>query len=371
MSLSWSEFTRWMSGSEATCGRGDNSTGPVRSLEGPDPYSALVAAVTSFVLRMGAVDDAPARLLGSRGDGLPIPLEGALGPPPGGELIWCYWMEAGFLVGAMDAVAACFQGRRRREAGWTNALGRLDLGPLRPLEQLLKSYVERENDRSTPRGRSDAYAAEYGLLLRVRSARWDPTLDRRSGVLNAFHRLLATAVHHHQQSDDRQSVPDVSPVLTSLREMNLLVVERPNDGTGRLAFDARCEMLVRQYLLALPEVGTFLGGLSNTPAPEPWMDSVSAVRHLMGIEGASVVHFADLARTAERLFQSVRRRHWTGGADENDASKWANGLRDDVFAYVNAYRNVTGVDLSAPPPRAPRTAHFRATPGPCDGAHGE
>ena len=60
------------------------------------------------------------------------------------ELIWSYWLEEGMQTQSINAVALRFQNRRRNGR---DPLARLEIDPLRPLNNLIWGYIQAEHTR--------------------------------------------------------------------------------------------------------------------------------------------------------------------------------------------------------------------------------
>lgn len=265
--------------------------------------------------------------------------------PVGCELIWSYWHEEGMLAKTVDLVAARFQNRSVGAA--TSALSRLDLDPLRPLSNLFWGWVADDYQRLTVRRRAAEYEFEYGLPLfgRSTSQRVRPA-ERRSQFLEAFHHLLHACHAYYKEADDTTVVADAFPVLNALREVHLLLAQGATNQFGDLPVTSRAEFMVMQWILARPEMRTFLGGRTMVPYAEPWMDRVDTMKALVGWPEATVTHFRDLAHFGEPIVLSIRWDNWNSITDRAYAGAWATSFRDAIQRYVHAYRAVTGVDLT-------------------------
>lgn len=265
--------------------------------------------------------------------------------PVGCELIWSYWHEEGMLPKTLDLIAARFQNRSVGAA--TAALSRLDLDPLRPLSNLFWGWVADDYQRLTVRRRAAEYEFEYGLPLFGRSTgqRVRPA-ERRSQFLEAFHHLLHACHAYYKEADDTTVVADAFPVLNALREVHLLLAQGATNQFGDLPVTSRAEFMVMQWILARPEMRTFLGGRTMVPYAEPWMDRVDTMKGLVGWPEATVTHFRDLAHFGEPIVLSIRWDNWNSITDRSYAGAWATSFRDSIQRYVHAYRAVTGVDLT-------------------------
>jgi hypothetical protein len=263
--------------------------------------------------------------------------------PPMLELIWSYWMEQGMLVQGINAVTLRFQNRMYPGR---DGLRRFDISPLRPLNNLLWGYVQREPDRLSLARRAYEYDHHYGLRLSGQAVPSMQPADSRTQFLEAFHRLLVEAMQYYQLSMNTTMQADAFPVLDALRELHLTLAEGAHNQFGDLPGTARAEMLVQQWLLSRPEVREFLGGRPGVPYPEAWMPHVETLRQVMGWNDGSIRHYRDLATFGEQLLLSIRLMPWSSQTDANVAAGWLTFWRPEVQGYVHAYRAVTGVDLA-------------------------
>lgn len=261
------------------------------------------------------------------------------------ELIWSYWQEEGMLVQAMNAISMRFQ--NRRSAGDVDALGRLDLDALRPMNNLLWGYIQDEQHRLTVVRRAYEYDHQYGLTLVGKAVRNFRPADSRSKFLEAFHNLIGKTAQFYLQDDDTTFIADGYPLLNAIREVHLVLAEGAHNQFGDLPTTSRQEMLMQQWLLARPEMREFLGGRIMVPYPEPWMDRVDTVKKLSNWTDTIVTHFYELAVYGERLLLSIRYGNWSDVNYTGDqASNWARYWRPEIQGYLHAYRAVTGVDLT-------------------------
>jgi hypothetical protein len=265
--------------------------------------------------------------------------------PPLLELIWSYWMEQGMLVQGINNLTLRFQNRR---APGRDPLQRCDLSPLRPLNNLLWGYVQREPDRLSLARRAYEYDHHYGLRLRGSAVPALAPADTRRNFIEAFHRLLQEANRFYRTSMDTTMNADAYPTLNCLRELHLILAEGAHNQFGDLPTTARAEMLIQQWLLARPEVRDFLGGRPGVPYPEPWMPHMDTLRQMMGWNDTSIRHYRDLATYGEQLLLSVRYLPWSLQNDSLVAARWLITWRPEVQGYLHSYRAVTGVDLGAP-----------------------
>jgi len=262
--------------------------------------------------------------------------------PPMLELIWSYWMEQGMLVQGLNALTLRYQNRRYPGR---DPLRRCDLSPLRPLNNILWGYVQREPDRLTLARRAYEYDHHYGLRLSGTAVPSMSPADSRSQFIEAFHRLLQEANRYYRAAMDTTLNADAFPALNCLRELHLVLAEGAHNQFGDLPTTARAEMLVQQWLLARPEVRDFLGGRPGVPYPEAWMPHMDTLRQYMGWNDSSIRHFRDLATYGEQLLLSIRYMPWSTVTDSTIAAAWLTFWRPEVQAYLHSYRAVTGVDL--------------------------
>ncbi len=291
----------------------DTSTGPARSIRG------------------AAVDPAD----------FPLP------NVPFVELIWNYWHEEGGLVQTMNHILARFQ--NRRIGPQYDALARFDLNPLLPLRNLLWGFTEDEQSRLTVRRRAAEYMVQYGLPLVGRAVPPAHTMvDRRTQFLEGFHALLHAAHEFFKERDDKTVDADAFPLLSSLREVHLVLAHGAHNQFADLPLVARAEMLTMQWILAQPEMREFLGGPTMVPYEEDWMDRVDTMKSIQGWPEASITHFFELAVHGEQILLSIRHGRWNeSGRTREDASNWALTWRNEIQRYIHAYRTVTGVDLAS------------------------
>lgn len=262
------------------------------------------------------------------------------------ELIWSYWHEEGMLAQSMNAIAFRFQNKRR---GDRDALARLEIDPLRPLNNLLWGYIQHEYARLSVVRRAYEYDHHYGLTLQGKAVPQLQTADSRSKFLESFHDLLGKATAFYRADADTTVVADAFPILNGLKDLHLVLAEGAHNQFGDLPWTARVEMLVEQWLLARPEMREFLGGRAMVPYAEPWMGQVDTMKKMQGWNTTSVTHFRDLGVFGEQILLSVRYGDWSEVHDEAQAKNWARYWKPEVQGYVHAYRAVTGVDLASEP----------------------
>lgn len=261
------------------------------------------------------------------------------------ELIWSYWHEEGMLVQTMKAISRRFQ--NRHAPGSRDPLASLEIDPLRPLSNVLWGYVNEEPHRLSVLRRAHEYEHHYGLSLEGAATAGMRPADRRSRFLELFHNLLFATVQFYKRDDDNTVSADGFPVLAAIRALHFLIAEGAHNQFGDLPEVARQEMLLEQWLLARPETREFLRGRAMVPYPEPWMAAVDTMKNLQGWADASVIQFNDLARFGEQILLSVRYGTWATVDVARAAVAWARFWRPEIQGYIQAYRAVTGVDLSA------------------------
>ncbi len=262
------------------------------------------------------------------------------------ELIWSYWHEEGMLVQSMNAISRRFQNIR---SSVQDPLANLEMDPLRPLNNLLWSYIQDEPHRLTINRRNYEYDHHYGLRLEGKAVQNFSPVDTRSKFLEAFHHLLRLCTVFYKQDDDTTVKADAFPVLNALKEVHLILSQGAHNQFGDLPSTARIEMLMQQWLLARPEFRELLPARIMVAYPEPWMDRVDAMKKLQGWTDTSVLHFRNLGMFGEQLLLSIRWGHWSDEFEPVKALNWARFFRPQAQGYIHAYRAATGVDLSADP----------------------
>lgn len=262
------------------------------------------------------------------------------------ELIFVYWIEEAMVFQTLNHVVARFQ--NRRVGGGYDPLARLSVNPLQPLRGILWGLADAEQDRLSVRRRCAEYEYQYGLRLIGRAIPPAETLvERRTQFLEAFHSLLHASYRFYKERDDKTIDADAFPLLSSLRELHLVLAVGAHNQFADLPLIARNEIIDVQWMLAQPEMREFLGGPTMVPYEEPWMDRVDTMKTMQGWSDVSVTQFYDLAFHGEQLLLSVRHGRWNDSLrDEQDADNWATTWRNSVQRYLHAYRAVTGVDLA-------------------------
>jgi hypothetical protein len=264
------------------------------------------------------------------------------------ELIYSYFLEEAGLAQSWKAICLRFQNRRNPHL--RDPLANMDVHPLRPLSALLWSYIRSERDWLTPQRRNLEYQYAYGISLAGAAVSADDAVVRRSAFLRAFHALLRAAAQYHRDASDMQVIPDVYPLLSALREVRLYLVDGMHNQYGQMPWQAKVEMLMLKWLMARDEVAHFLPTRPLSISAERWMDLNDVMRRLQGWGETSSRYFSTLAEQGERILLSVRFGPWgNSGGNDNEANArfWVVQFRQEVLEYINAYRAVTGVDLSA------------------------
>jgi hypothetical protein len=261
------------------------------------------------------------------------------------ELIWSYWHEEGMLVQAMNAISRRFQ-NRRPPGGGTDPLFRLEIDPLRTVNNLVWGYVQDEWNLLTVQRRAYEYQHEYGISLLGKAIPGFDPADSRPRFLTAFHDLLLACAAFYEADDDTTVIADAFGVLNALKDVHHILAEGAHNQFGDLVWTARSEMLVQEWILSRPEFREFLGGRTMVAYREPWMDRVDSLRQMLGWGDTSVTHFRDLGVFGERLLLSIRYGNWSVVNDSRAAENWARYWRPEVKSYMHSYRAVTGVELS-------------------------
>ena len=261
------------------------------------------------------------------------------------ELIWSYWHEEGMLVQAMNAISRRFQNRRGAAAG-ADPLFRLEIDPLRTVNNLIWGYVQDEWNLLTVQRRAYEYQHEYGISLLGKAIPGFDPADSRPRFLTAFHDLLLACATFYEADDDTTVIADAFGVLNALKDVHHILAEGAHNQFGDLVWTARSEMLIQQWILSRPEFREFLGGRTMVAYREPWMDRVDSMRQMLGWGDTTVTHFRDLGVFGERLLLSIRYGNWSVVNDSRAAENWARYWRPEVKSYMHSYRAVTGVELS-------------------------
>lgn len=263
------------------------------------------------------------------------------------ELIWSYWHEEGMLVQTMNTISRRFQNVRSPN-GRRDPLANLEIDPLRPLNNLLWSYVQDEQHRLSVVRRVYEYDHHYGIALQGKAIPKLHTADSRSKFIEAFHHLLYLCSVFFKQDDDTTVISDGFSILNGLREVHLILSQGAHNQFGDLPSTARQEMLIQQWLLARPEFREFLPTRTMVAYPEPWMDRVDAMKSLQNWTDVSIDHFNRLAVFGEQILLSIRFGAWSDSRQTPPgAANWARFWRAEIQGYIHDYRAVTGVDLTS------------------------
>ncbi|WP_276482027.1 hypothetical protein [Paraflavitalea pollutisoli] len=260
------------------------------------------------------------------------------------ELIWSYWHEESMMVQGVNTIARRFQ--NIKGDGPVDPLANLEVGPLRPLSNLMWGYIQDEQHRLTVRRRAYEYDHHYGITLQGKAVTNMRTADSRSKFIEAFHTLLNLSMKFYRQYDDTTVVADGFPIMNALKEVHMILSEGAHNQYGDLPSTTRIEMLMQQYLLARPEFREFLPTRQMVPYPEAWMDRAAVLNQLHGWTKTSVLHFRDLGVFGEQILLSIRFGAWSTVFNRDQAANWAIFWRPQIQNYMHAYRAVTGVDLT-------------------------
>lgn len=260
------------------------------------------------------------------------------------ELIWSYWHEEGMLVQTMNAICMRFQNRRGPQE--QDPLANLEIDSLRPLNNLLWGYIQDEYNRLTVPRRAYEYDHHYGLKLVGRAVPELRSADSRSKFIEAFHNLLYRTAAFYRADADTTVIADGFSLLSSLREVHLLLAEGAHNQFGDLPWTSRAEMLMMEWLLGRPEMREFLRGRAMVPYTERWMAQVDSMKKLQGWTDVSVQHFRNLGVYGEKILLSIRYGNWNEINDQANAKTWARYWRPEVQGYIHAYSSTCGVDLS-------------------------
>jgi len=260
------------------------------------------------------------------------------------ELIWSYWHEEGMLVQTMNAICMRFQNRRGPQD--QDPLANLEIDPLRPLNNLLWGYIQDEYNRLTLPRRAYEYDHQYGLKIVGRAVPELRSADSRSKFIEAFHNLLHRTAAFYRADADTTVIADGFSLLSSLREVHLLLAEGAHNQFGDLPWTSRAEMLMMQWMLGRPEMREFLRGRVMVPYTERWMGQVDSMKKLQGWTDVSVQHFRNLGVYGEQILLSIRYGNWNEINDQANAKTWARYWRPEIQGYIHAYSSACGVDLS-------------------------
>ena len=261
------------------------------------------------------------------------------------ELIWSYWHEEGMLVQTMNALCMRFQ--NKRGPGDRDPLASLEIDPLRPLNNILWGFIQDEYNRLTIARRAYEYDHHYGLKIVGKAVPELRSADSRSKFLQAFHNLLNRTAGFYREDADTTVIADGFSLLSSLREVHLLLAEGAHNQFGDLPWTSRAEMLMMQWMLGRTEIREFLRGRAMVPYNERWMGQVDTMKKLQGWSDTSITHFRNLAVYGEQILLSIRYGDWNEITDQDNAKTWARYWRPEIQGYIHAYQAATGVDLSA------------------------
>jgi hypothetical protein len=260
------------------------------------------------------------------------------------ELIWSYWHEEGMLVQTMNAICMRFQNRRGPFE--RDPLANLEIDPLRPLNNLLWGYIQDEYNRLTVPRRAYEYDHHYGLKIVGKAVPELRSADSRSKFIEAFHNLLYRTAGFYREDADTTVIADGFSLLSSLREVHLLLAEGAHNQFGDLPWTSRAEMLMMQWMLGRPEMREFLRGRAMVPYSERWMGQVDTMKKLQGWTDTTITHFRNLAVYGEQILLSIRYGDWSEINEQDFAKNWARYWRPEIQGYIHAYLAATGVDLS-------------------------
>lgn len=260
------------------------------------------------------------------------------------ELIWSYWHEEGMLVQTMNAICMRFQNRRGPQE--RDPLANLEIDPLRPLNNLLWGYIQDEYNRLTIPRRAYEYDHHYGLKIVGKAVPEVRSADSRSKFIEAFHNLLQRTAAFYREDADTTVIADGFSLLSSLREVHLILAEGAHNQFGDLPWTSRVEMLMMQWFLSRPEMREFLRGRAMVPYEETWMGQVDTMKRLQGWSDTSVTHFRNLGTYGEQILLSIRYGDWSAENNQDAAKTWARYWRPEVQGYIHAYLASTGVNLS-------------------------
>lgn len=321
----------------------------VRSL----PYLALVRAKLGDVPVVGLDDEDGAAARACYGI-----LTEKLENPCFLELIYSYWMDEAYLNHTINAICWRFQ-NRSLVRGRPDALAALEIDPLRPLSNYIWARIADSVNRTTTERRAFEYSHQYGVDLAAKPGRPDFGVDSQRQFIASFHHLLKTCTEFFIDDDDMTRVADGFAILHALKETHLHLSRGAHNQYGDVAWLARFENYIDQWLLARPEFSSFLPSRTMVVMQEPWMDRVDAMKKLQGWSDASVLHFRDLAVFGEQLLLGIRFGNWTSAVDPAQAANWARAWRAEIRQYIHSYRAVTGVDLTARADGTPPAYYLR------------
>jgi hypothetical protein len=269
---------------------------------------------------------------------------GRLVGPLGIELLWVYWHEEGMVQQTFNTIIRRFQNLPNIEHR-PDPLARFELGPLRPLNNMLWGWIQNKGGVLSVRRRAYEYDHQYGITLLGQAAGTVRGVDSRSQFISAFHNLLHLCTEFYQQDDDLTVQSDGFPLLNALQETQLVVTAGADNQYGDLPWTARVETLMQLWMLGRPEMREFLGGRPMVPYKEHWMDRVDTMKSMMDWSDVNVTHFRDLGVFGEQILLSIRYGGWATQISPAAAVNWARYWRPEIQGYIHAYRAVTGADL--------------------------
>jgi hypothetical protein len=248
------------------------------------------------------------------------------------------------LVQTVNAIALRFQNKRLHAP---DPLANLELDPLRPLNHLIRGFIQDEINRLSVRRRAYAYDQYYSFSLVGEAVPGLQSADGRSKFPEAFHNLLHRTALFYRADENATVGADLVSLFNALREVHIILAEGAHNQYGDLPWTARHEMLIMQWLLARQETKEFLRGRSMVPYPEPWMGAVDDMKRLQHWGDVSVTHFHELATFGEQILLSIRFGDWSDINDQELARNWARYWRPEVQGYIQAHNAVTGVKPAA------------------------
>lgn len=260
------------------------------------------------------------------------------------ELFHEYWLEQGMMMQTIESVSQRFQ--NNRSIGDRDALANFQIDPLRPLNTVLYAWDRAKPDRLTVQQRALEYLYGYGMPLSTRGVSRIRPAEVRSNFLNAFHNLLYRVTVFYKEDAETIRISDGFPTLTALKEVHLVLSQGAHNSFFGTTFQARAETLMMQFMLARPEMRDFLQSRPMVTYEAAWMPQVDAMKTLQGWDDLSITYYNDLAVYGEQLLLSIRFGDWAVVDHEDSAKHWARTFKRVVLGFVNAYRAVTGLDLT-------------------------
>jgi hypothetical protein len=303
---------------ESLAARAERLSAPV-SGSAADPAAHFSAAVSSATVP--ASTDAP---------GTPLPLI---------EPIWSFWLDAAQLAYLTTAFAA--RQINASKPSPPRGIPKVDLPP--PVIELLTAWFKDHRDGTRAAAREANYLAHYGL--RLPGGRGGV---RSSPFLDAFHAMLREAIHSKETSQPS----DASTLLFLLRRLHLHLSRSASlivDGLptpdvfprlGESLSLGRADLLLAQWLLAIPEIAAALRGHILVPYPEKWMAPLDQLRRVTRTIDSLSVFYYDLAVTSEALLLSIRFGNWMQSSAEA-AANWATFWHAEIARYLVAFDEVT------------------------------